>query len=91
MSRFFQNHAAGGFRVDSPVKKPGASEMPRCAPPHTFRAGEEPLGGGEHGDTAKASGTLVNFAFSEFQEATACLQRSMLVVRNTITLDRGEL
>lgn len=26
----------------SPVKRPVASEMPRCAPPHTFGAGEEP-------------------------------------------------
>jgi len=31
--------------VDSPVKKPVASEMPRCAPPHTFGAGEEPWEG----------------------------------------------
>ena len=41
MSRFFQNRAAGGFRLDSPVKVPVASEMPRCAPPHTNGAGEE--------------------------------------------------
>jgi hypothetical protein len=46
MSRFFQNHPAGGFRLASPVKLPVASEMPRCAPPHTFRAGEEPCQGG---------------------------------------------
>jgi len=32
--------------VDSPVKKPVASEMPRCAPPYTFGAGEEPCRGG---------------------------------------------
>ncbi len=31
--------------MDSPVKVPVASEMPRCAPPHTFRAGEEPCQG----------------------------------------------
>ena len=38
----------GGFQVASPVKKPRASEMPRCAPPHTFGAGEEPCQGGGH-------------------------------------------
>jgi len=31
-----------GFQVDSPVKKPVASEMPRCAPPYTFGGREEP-------------------------------------------------
>jgi hypothetical protein len=36
----------GGFQVASPVKKPRASEMPRCAPPYTFGAGEEPCRGG---------------------------------------------
>ena len=35
-----------GFRVDSPVKKPVASELPGCAPPYTFRTGEEPCRGG---------------------------------------------
>ena len=45
MSRFFQNHAASGFRLDSPVKVPVASEMPRCAPPHTNGRGEEPCRG----------------------------------------------
>jgi len=33
--------------VDSPVKLPVASEPPRCAPPHTFGAGEEPEEGRE--------------------------------------------
>jgi len=32
--------------VDSPVKKPRASQMARCAPPYTDRAGEEPCQGG---------------------------------------------
>lgn len=36
----------GGFRVDSPVKKPVASEMPRSAPPYTDPAREEPWEGG---------------------------------------------
>ena len=36
----------GGFQVDSPVKKPVASEMPRSAPPYTDRAQEEPWEGG---------------------------------------------
>ena len=36
-----------GFRLDSPVKLPVASEMPRCAPPHTNGAGEEPCQGGD--------------------------------------------
>ena len=39
MSRLFQDHSAGGFRLDSPVKLPVASEMPRCAPPHTLGPG----------------------------------------------------
>ena len=35
-----------GFQVDSPVKPARASEIPRLAPPYTFGAREEPLGGG---------------------------------------------
>ena len=46
MSRFFQDHPAGGFRLASPVKVPVASETPRCAPPHTKWVGEEPEEGG---------------------------------------------
>ena len=46
MSRFFQDHPAGGFRLDSPVKVSAASEMPRCAPPHANGAGQEPCQGG---------------------------------------------
>ena len=42
----------GGFRLASPVKLPHASEPPRCAPPHTNRAGEEPEEGGR--DVAQA-------------------------------------
>ncbi len=38
----------GGFQVASPVKKPRASEMPRCAPPYTDRAREEPCRGGAY-------------------------------------------
>jgi len=37
--------------VASPVKKPVASEMPRCAPPYTDQAGEEPWEG-ETGNVA---------------------------------------
>jgi hypothetical protein len=36
----------GGFQVASPVKKPRASQMARCAPPYTDRAEEEPCQGG---------------------------------------------
>lgn len=32
--------------MDSPVKEPVASEMPRSAPPYTDRAREEPCRGG---------------------------------------------
>lgn len=39
-----------GFRVDSPVKKPVASELPGCAPPYTNRAREEPWPGGAMAD-----------------------------------------
>ena len=53
MSRFFQNRAAGGFRLDSPVKVPVASEMPRCAPPHTNEVGEEPCQGGRANESAR--------------------------------------
>jgi hypothetical protein len=44
----------GGFQVASPVKKPRASEMPRCAPPYTNRAWEEPCQG-----AANATGPLM--------------------------------
>jgi len=43
---FIPEASRGGFQVDSPVKKPVASEMPRCAPPYTQRPGEEPWEGG---------------------------------------------
>jgi hypothetical protein len=46
MSRFSQIPTAGGFRLDSPVKVPVASEMLRSAPPYTNGAGEEPCQGG---------------------------------------------
>lgn len=36
-----------GFRVDSPVKKPVASELPGCAPPYTDRARGEPCRWGD--------------------------------------------
>ena len=53
MSRFFQDHPAGGFRLASPVKLPVASETPRCAPPHTFGAGRNhAVGGGQIGTLA---------------------------------------
>ena len=45
-SRFSPDPAPSGFRLASPVKMPVASETPRCAPPHTLRAGEEPCQGG---------------------------------------------
>jgi len=39
--------AQGGFRLASPVKLPHASEPPRCAPPHTIKAEEEPEEGAD--------------------------------------------
>ena len=48
--RKFQKIGSVGFEVDSPVRKPVARKLTRCAPPHTFRAREEPLGGGERRD-----------------------------------------
>ena len=45
LSRNFQHGRWGGFKVDSPVKKPRASEMARSAPPYTDPAEEEPSGG----------------------------------------------
>jgi len=50
---------AGGFRLDSPVKLPVASEMPRCAPPHTFVAGEEPCRGGAASKAAETTDLAV--------------------------------
>jgi len=45
LNYFTVNASRGGFRLDSPVKKPVASEMPRCAPPYTDWAREEPWEG----------------------------------------------
>jgi hypothetical protein len=45
MSQEFRQAPQGGFQVDSPVKKPRASEMPRSAPPYTDCAREEPWPG----------------------------------------------
>ena len=47
MSRNLGRAGAGGFRVDSPVKRPDARKVPGCAPPYTLRAGEEPCRGGD--------------------------------------------
>ena len=43
--------------MDSPVRNPVASELPRCAPPHTLGAGEEPEEGGlqQHPETVLVS------------------------------------
>lgn len=45
MSRNLRRAGAGGFRVDSPVKRPDARKVSGCAPPCTNRAGEEPCRG----------------------------------------------
>ena len=45
LSHNFPQGRRGGFQVDSPVKKPVASEMPRSAPPYTDCAREEPCRG----------------------------------------------
>lgn len=45
MSRNLSRAGAGGFWVDSPVKRPDARKVPGCAPPYTFSAGEEPWPG----------------------------------------------
>jgi hypothetical protein len=45
MSQKFSSAGAGGFRVDSPVKRPVARKVPGCAPPYTQRPGEEPCQG----------------------------------------------
>ena len=46
MSHFYLEPSQTGFKVDSPVKKPRASEMARLAPPYTDCAREEPWEGG---------------------------------------------
>ena len=46
LSQNFYRCQLGGFQVDSPVKKPVARKLPRCAPPYTDRAREEPEEGG---------------------------------------------
>jgi hypothetical protein len=43
--RIISGVAAGGFRVDSPVRNPVASEMARSSPPYTDPAREEPWEG----------------------------------------------
>ena len=63
--------AQGGFRLASPVKLPHASEPPRCAPPHTFGAGEEPEEGG--GVSLGLAEPLISHA-PERIEGMACLQ-----------------
>jgi len=74
-SRFFQDQPAGGFRLDSPVKVPVASEMPRCAPPHTFGAGEEPCRGGlERRDWPYAPSSHRCCAAASRARRTACPQ-----------------
>ena len=45
LSHNFPQGRRGGFQVASPVKLPVASEMLRCAPPHTNEAWEEPWEG----------------------------------------------
>ena len=42
MSQNFCRDGKTGFWVDSPVKKPVARKVPRCAPPYTNKAREEP-------------------------------------------------
>ena len=44
-SRKSRRIGRGGFQLDSPVKKPRASEMARSAPPYTDRVREEPWEG----------------------------------------------
>ena len=50
MSRNLSRAGAGGFRVDSPVKRPDARKVSGCAPPYTNRAREEPWPGGAMAD-----------------------------------------
>lgn len=45
LSHNFRQGRWGGFKVDSPVKKPDARKLARSAPPHTDRAREEPWEG----------------------------------------------
>ena len=42
MSRVLARCPRAGFEVDSPVKRPDARKLARCAPPYTDGAGEEP-------------------------------------------------
>ena len=45
MSRNLRRAGAGGFRVDSPVKRPDARKVSGCAPPYTDGAGRNHAGG----------------------------------------------
>ena len=45
-SQVFARRGRAGFQVDSPVKRPDARKLARCAPPYTYRVGEEPWEGG---------------------------------------------
>jgi hypothetical protein len=60
----------GGFQVASPVKKPRASEMPRCAPPHTNGAREEPCQGGH---MAFRGSTFAESLISHATEGVECV------------------
>ena len=44
-SQNFQLGRLGGFKVDSPVKRPDAGKLARSAPPYTDRSREEPWEG----------------------------------------------
>ena len=49
------------------MKKPRASEMPRCAPPHTNGAGEEPSHGGRVGIDSALEGFLREQIFDDLR------------------------
>ena len=59
-NNIIQSLCKGGFQVDSPVKKPVASKMPRSAPSYTDRTREEPWRGGvDHERSARPKPAVV--------------------------------
>ena len=45
MIQVFARRGRAGFQLASPVNRPDARKLARCAPPYTQRAGEEPWEG----------------------------------------------
>jgi hypothetical protein len=92
MSRFSQILTAGGFRLDSPVKVPVASEMLRSAPPYTNRAREEPCQGGHETKASARVRLPIGFAvFTARIERRPRLQKGTMLIFGRRSSQRGRV